>query len=330
MANEEREEYPEAPMKRVPRGAEISPLDVFRTADPLQERIQKDATPKQTPRQKNKKTGGQNSVARSIETRLRGGDVYVNDGEDLAPSAPVNYQTHKIGVSKSIGAGQEFLVLMDGEKEKLLSNPMRFEEAKRETTNVAVDERTEDQKKRDELERIRRSEYRKATFPSAISASETHTGPGQISQEDATRAQYLAGELATDLVPGGRLKKGSGDFVKAALVPTPLNLAIGASHLVPGPAGKGLTWFLKGLKSTDDVLAAVDDPDAGGLAIAAGVFGGKKIPGLDRLKSTTKGLTREEKPSKTPFVSAGTRRVLGRLSETFGAQEAVAGSRRGR
>ena len=57
MANEEREEYPEAPMKRVPRGAEISPLDVFRTADPLQERIQKDATPKQTPRQKNKKTG---------------------------------------------------------------------------------------------------------------------------------------------------------------------------------------------------------------------------------------------------------------------------------
>jgi len=314
-------EYPQPASsgKRMSRAqAAISPLEALREPELSVEPAQNSSPKKQTSRQKNKKTGSENSIARSVEARLRGEDLYVAGSEDLASDDPVSYSTHKISVSENGVGNRGSLVLSGSNKERLLGNLMKLEGSKRESTNVADDKRTEEQKKLDELERIRRSEYRKATFPSAISASSKYTGPGQMSQGDAKRLQYAMGEFASDLVPGGRAVKGAPDIVKAAMVPTPMNAAIAASHLVPTVAGRGLTKFLKGVKSTDDVLTAVEDPDAGGIAIASGVLGGKS-PSLSRLKSGTKTMRRDEDPMEQPFIQSRS------LSRFLGAQEAVAG-----
>tara|TARA_R110000787_G_scaffold8394_3_gene27974 strand:+ start:274 stop:945 length:672 start_codon:yes stop_codon:yes gene_type:complete len=206
-----------------------------------------------------------------------------------------------------------------------MADPLfEFLKARRESTGVYVDERTEEQKKREELERRRRAEYLKASFPSAISASEQYTGSGQISQKQAKRAGYLAGEFASEIIPGGRVIKGAPDLLKAALVPTPTNIAIGASRLVPGVLGGGaLTRFLKGTKRANDLGTAIGDPDpdAGRLAIAAGALFGKKIPSLGHLKSTTKGMTREEAPIESPVLSPETIRMLKKM---LGTGQAVA------
>ena len=226
--------------------------------------------------------------------------------------------------SKNSQSGQQNLMTAIQALSKKLPALQSFASAGRESTGVSVDERTEEQKKRAEEERRRRAEYLKATFPSAISASETYTGPGQISQEAAKQAGYLAGEFASDIIPGGRIVKGIPDFAKAALVPTPMNLGIGASRLIPTQlGGPAVTAWLKRLKRANDVGTAIgsSDPDIGQLAIAAGALGGKKIPGLDRLKSATKGLTREEDPFETPVLSEGTMSVLNNL---LGGGQAVA------
>jgi len=206
-----------------------------------------------------------------------------------------------------------------------------FASAGRESTSADLPLITAEDKERqalleqeEEEERRRRAEYLKATFPSAISASETYTGPGQISQEAAKQAGYLAGEFASDIIPGGRIVKGAPDFAKAALVPTPMNLGIGASRLIPTQlGGPAVTAWLKRLKRANDVGTAIgsSDPDAAQLAIATGALFGKKIPGLDRLKSATKGLTREEDPFETPVLSEGTMSVLNNL---LGGGQAVA------
>ena len=223
--------------------------------------------------------------------------------------------------SKNSQSGQQNLMTAIQALSKKLPALQSFASAGRESTGVSVDERTEEQKKRAEEERRRRAEYLKATFPSAISASETYTGPGQISQEAAKQAGYLAGEFASDIIPGGRIVKGIPDFAKAALVPTPMNLGIGASRLIPTQlGGPVVTAWLKRLKRANDVGTAIgsSDPDIGQLAIAAGALGGKKIPYLG---SATKGLTREEDPLETPVLSEGTMSVLNNL---LGGGQAVA------
>ena len=223
--------------------------------------------------------------------------------------------------SKNSQSGQQNLMTAIQALSKKLPALQSFASAGRESTGVSVDERTEEQKKRAEEERRRRAEYLKATFPSAISASETYTGPGQISQEEAKQAGYLAGEFASDIIPGGRIVKGLPDFAKAALVPTPMNLGIGASRLIPTQlGGPAVTAWLKRLKRANDVGTAIgsSDPDIGQLAIAAGALGGKKIPYLG---SATKGLTREEDPLETPVLSEGTMSVLNNL---LGGGQAVA------
>ena len=223
--------------------------------------------------------------------------------------------------SKNSQSGQQNLMTAIQALSKKLPALQSFASAGRESTGVSVDERTEEQKKRAEEERRRRAEYLKATFPSAISASETYTGPGQISQEAAKQAGYLAGEFASDIIPGGRIVKGIPDFAKAALVPTPMNLGIGASRLIPTQlGGPAVTAWLKRLKRANDVGTAIgsSDPDIGQLAIAAGALGGKKIPYLG---SATKGLTREEDPLETPVLSEGTMSVLNNL---LGGGQAVA------
>ena len=223
--------------------------------------------------------------------------------------------------SKNSQSGQQNLMTAIQALSKKLPALQSFASAGRESTGGSGDERTEEQKKRAEEERRRRAEYLKATFPSAISASETYTGPGQISQEEAKQAGYLAGEFASDIIPGGRIVKGLPDFAKAALVPTPMNLGIGASRLIPTQlGGPAVTAWLKRLKRANDVGTAIgsSDPDIGQLAIAAGALGGKKIPYLG---SATKGLTREEDPLETPVLSEGTMSVLNNL---LGGGQAVA------
>ena len=202
--------------------------------------------------------------------------------------------------------------------------PLPFATALQESTSVSVDERTEEQKKREEEERRRRAEYLKASFPSAISASETYTGPGQISQEAAKQAGYLAGEFASEIIPGGRVIKGVPDFVKAALVPTPVKLAIPASRFIPTQLGGPLvTSWLKGIKRANDMGTAIgsSDPDAAQLAIGLGALFGKKISSFDHLKSATKGVTREEDPLEAPVLSPETIRMLQKM---LGAGQAVA------
>ena len=230
--------------------------------------------------------------------------------------------------SKNSQSGQQNLMTAIQALSKKLPALQSFASAGRESTSADLPLITAEDKERqalleqeEEEERRRRAEYLKATFPSAISASETYTGPGQISQEEAKQAGYLAGEFASDIIPGGRIVKGLPDFAKAALVPTPMNLGIGASRLIPTQlGGPAVTAWLKRLKRANDVGTAIgsSDPDIGQLAIAAGALGGKKIPYLG---SATKGLTREEDPLETPVLSEGTMSVLNNL---LGGGQAVA------